>query len=299
MVVGDDDSTVRGQSEKRRRWEAGDNSAQIRNAEMEKSNRRSPGSGDSSPAVNPRDFGYSGIRKGNALDNKGRPSTRKRKRDRRRYHRTPYFYDDESTPTSMIDGDETRIQGESHVSNIEERRERRLNNNMETHLPQKIERQFGGEERNQRHRKYHSNRPSSSSSPLSLSSPSPRSPPPSVTIDKPMNEIIIAPSQPTSTLVNYRQNVEIQRERDKLLAEYGRLYGRRCAIFERQSRLEYELRAIHSYISILGGGGNVVGKGNRSDGTETLVRHRGILDEGVGVHRDMSIVNKLAVDAMM
>eukprot|EP00585_Thalassiosira_rotula_P023145 CAMPEP_0196223888 /NCGR_PEP_ID=MMETSP0912-20130531/47556_1 /TAXON_ID=49265 /ORGANISM="Thalassiosira rotula, Strain GSO102" /LENGTH=49 /DNA_ID= /DNA_START= /DNA_END= /DNA_ORIENTATION= len=49
----------------------------------------------------------------------------------------------------MIDGDKIRIQGESHMINIKERRERRLDNDTETHPPQKIKRQFGGEERNQ------------------------------------------------------------------------------------------------------------------------------------------------------
>ena len=66
-----------------------------------------------------------------------------------------------------------------------------------------------------------------------------------------MNEIIVAaPSQ---------LDRHADSERDRLMAEYGRLYGRRCWIFERKARLEYELRAIQSFVAgAVGNGGSLL-----------------------------------------
>eukprot|EP00970_Alexandrium_tamarense_P002664 scaffold375_cov200-Alexandrium_tamarense.AAC.5 len=66
---------------------------------------------------------------------------------------------------------------------------------------------------------------------------------------KPMNEIIIAPSQ---SLTKYQMNKDLQKEHDQLMAEYGRLYGKKCLIVEKKTQLEYELRAMQA---IMSGGG--------------------------------------------
>ena len=64
-----------------------------------------------------------------------------------------------------------------------------------------------------------------------------------------MNEIIIAPSQ---SLTKYQMNKDLQKEHDQLMAEYGRLYGKKCLIVEKKTQLEYELRAMQA---IMTGGG--------------------------------------------
>ena len=68
--------------------------------------------------------------------------------------------------------------------------------------------------------------------------------------EKPMNEIII--SSPSSQQYHLQQQknqyTNCQLERDVLLAEYGKLYGRQCSIYERKSRLELELRAIQKFM---------------------------------------------------
>ena len=67
--------------------------------------------------------------------------------------------------------------------------------------------------------------------------------------EKPMNEIIISsPSSQQYHLKQQNQYNNRQLERDVLLAEYGKLYGRQCSIYERKSRLELELRAIQKFM---------------------------------------------------
>lgn len=58
---------------------------------------------------------------------------------------------------------------------------------------------------------------------------------------KPVEEIVVAPPRSVALAAT---SAERRRERDRLMAEYGRLYGRRCAIFQRRAQLECELRAI-------------------------------------------------------
>ena len=66
---------------------------------------------------------------------------------------------------------------------------------------------------------------------------------------KPMNEIIISPSNTGTTAVAQSTTTTVTTlERNKLLAEYGKLYERQCYIYERKTRLELELRAIHSML---------------------------------------------------
>ena len=101
---------------------------------------------------------------------------------------------------------------------------------------------------------------------------------------KPMNEIIISPSNTTGTTTVATQSSTTLStfERNKLLAEYGKLYERQCYIYERKTRLELELRAIQSMllennhrknelgsaanIGMIGngGGGISIGGGDRS-----------------------------------
>lgn len=82
--------------------------------------------------------------------------------------------------------------------------------------------------------------------------------------EKPMNEIIISPNNNSQSLAANRRArqrregqqqriIDKELERNRLLAEYGRLYGRRCAVFERKARLEYELCAIRSFVASVGG----------------------------------------------
>ena len=61
-----------------------------------------------------------------------------------------------------------------------------------------------------------------------------------------MNEIIISPSNTSTTAAQSTTLSTL--ERNKLLAEYGKLYERQCYIYERKTRLELELRAIHSML---------------------------------------------------
>ena len=72
-----------------------------------------------------------------------------------------------------------------------------------------------------------------------------------------MNEIIVAATPALDTLDTYKWQNQLQcrrnEERDQLMAEYGRLYGRRCWVFERKARLEYELRAIQSFVANVSG----------------------------------------------
>ena len=50
-------------------------------------------------------------------------------------------------------------------------------------------------------------------------------------IEKPMDEIVV-------------RDIDLQAERDKLMAEYGLLYGRKCVILEKRDQVEKELRGV-------------------------------------------------------
>lgn len=47
-------------------------------------------------------------------------------------------------------------------------------------------------------------------------------------------------------------------EYDRLMSEYGRLYGRQCSMIERMKTLEVELRDMQTYLMV-NGGGDVIG----------------------------------------
>ena len=50
-------------------------------------------------------------------------------------------------------------------------------------------------------------------------------------MEKPMEEIIV-------------RDIDMQAERDQLMAEYGALYGRKCVLLEKRDQVEKELRAM-------------------------------------------------------
>ena len=89
---------------------------------------------------------------------------------------------------------------------------------------------------------------------------------------KPMSEIIIAPEyQIQQTAKNYELAEGTKLERNSLMAEYGRLYGTKCLLLERKTRLEYELRELHSFIASGGISDNntVIKYGMLESGTTT------------------------------
>ena len=105
---------------------------------------------------------------------------------------------------------------------------------------------------------------------------------------KPMNEIIISPSNTTGTTAVAQSTTTTLStlERNKLLAEYGKLYERQCYIYERKTRLELELRAIHSMLlennrksksemSSADIGIGMIGNGGMSIGGDSLVGNLG------------------------
>ncbi|KAL7429650.1 hypothetical protein ACHAXM_001801 [Skeletonema potamos] len=57
-------------------------------------------------------------------------------------------------------------------------------------------------------------------------------------IEKPMDEVVV-------------KEIDLQVERDKLMAEYGLLYGRKCVILEKRDQLEKELRGMEFAKKIL------------------------------------------------